>query len=345
MDRLGWLAFVLLACGDFAVVNLWRDPQYLDLREYAAGTAPLPFQSRILMAWVLRWTAGSSRWAPGLGRLAVHLPKEFHDPYLVVLLVTTVVAMFVAVLAARASLVQVTGDRKFASWAALLTLYMAYFNLIVVYGLTYTLPYDAPALAFFSLGVWLVLTQRYWLLLPVFALATANRETSCFLTVFLLLYAWFTSKGSVQEAQTAARRRAAGHAALQIAVWFAIRVWLHHHFLHNAHAEGAKNGMFTVQLVPNLKSLVKPPQWPLFLSLFGFTLPLFFRGYRWIADRALARSVAIVVALWGVAMLLVGGIVEIRVFDELTAFLVVALGAMAWDRWVLPARKWTASSR
>jgi len=97
--------------------------------------------------------------------------------------------------------------------------------------------------------------------------------------------------------------------------------------------------VFDFHLVQNVKSLLKPPQWPLYLSLFGFTLPLFFCGYRWVSDRALARSLAVLLAVWAVAMMIVGVIVEIRVFDELTAFLVPAIGLILWNRWVLPASK------
>ena len=334
--RLGWLAFVLLACGHFTVLYLWRSPQFLNLTLYAHGGERLPYQTRALMAWLLGGTAGNSHLAPLLLRLSSPLPKEFHNPYAVVLLTATFLAMFVAILAARASLLYLTGDRRFASWASLLTIYMAYFNLIAVYGLAYSLPYDVPSLAFFSLGVWLIFTRRYWLLLPVFIVGTLNRETFCFVTIFLVLYTWFRTEPG--ESRSAALRRIAPHVALQTIAWFALRLWLHRLFLHNPLDPGHHSGFFDFQLVHNLKSLLNPFQWPLLLGLFGFTLPLLIHSYRWISDHALARSVAILLPLWALAMLVVGVVVEIRIFSELTAFVAPCIGLIVWNRWVLPAR-------
>ena len=335
--RLGWLAFVLLACGHFSVLCCWRSQQFLDLRVYAGYGERLPYQGRVLMAWVLHVTAGNSRFRPMLSSVASILPKELRDPYIFVLLLTTFATMLVAILVTRASLLVLTGDRRFASWAALLTIYMAHFNLLAVYGLTYTLPYDVPALALFSIGVWLVLTRRYWWLLGVFTLGSLNRETFCFVTLFLALYTWFQDRqqNTAEDARANWLRRIGPHVVLQAAAWITIRVWLRHLFAHNP-LESA-NGVFDFQLAKNLKSLLNPFQWPLFLSLFGFTLPLFVWGYRWIGDRALARSTAILIALWAPAMMIVGIIVEIRIFNELTAFLVPSISLILWNRWVLPA--------
>jgi len=334
-DRLGWLAFVLLACGHFTVLYLWRTPQFLNLTLYAHGGERLPYQTRALMAWLLHGTAGNSHLAPLLQRLSSPLPKEFHNPYAVVLLTTIFLAMFVAILATRASLLHLTGNRRFASWAALLTIYMTYFNLVAVYGLAYSLPYDVPSLSLFSLGVWLIFTRRYWLLLPVFIAGTLNRETFCFITVFLMLYAWFGS--GTGESRSVALRRIAPHVALQAIVWFALRLWLHRLFLHNPLDHGQHSGFFDFHLAHNLKSLLNPFQWPLLLGLFGFTLPLLIHSYRWISDSALARSVAVLLPLWAVAMLVVGVVVEIRIFNELTAFVAPCVGLIVWNRWVLPA--------
>ena len=334
--RLGWLAFVLLACGHFTVLYVWRSPQFLNLTLYSHGGERLPYQTRALMAWIFNGTAGNTHIAPLLLRLSSPLPKDFHDPYAVVLLIATFLAMFTAILASRASLLHLTGDRRFASWAALLTLYMAYFNLAAVYGLAYTLPYDVPSLALFSIGVWLIFTRRYWLLLPVFIIGTLNRETFCFITIFLVLYVWFGTKTG--ESRSAELRRIAPHIALQMIAWLALRLWLHHLFLHNPLEGEHRNGFFDIHLAHNLKSLLNPFQWPLLLGLFGFTLPLLIHSYRWITDRALARAVAILLPLWAVAMLVVGVVVEIRIFDELAAFIAPCIGLIVWNRWVLPSR-------
>ena len=96
---------------------------------------------------------------------------------------------------------------------------------------------------------------------------------------------------------------------------------------------------FGIRLFGNLRSLMKPPQWALLLSLFGFTLPLFVAKFDEISDRALARSTAIIMVLWAIAMLLVGVVVEIRVFSELTAFMMPCIALIVWNKWVRPAQQ------
>lgn len=329
---LGWLLFALLACGHFALRYLFYSPQFLNLPLYANGGERLPYQGRILMAWLLHATAANPVLERVLGRVAVHLPSPVANPYTAVLLVVDFGAMFCAILAARGTLLHLTGSLRFASWAAFLTLYMTYFNLILDYGLTYVLPYDVLSLALFSIAVWAVVTRRDLLLLPIFVIGTLNRETFCFIPVFYVLYRYFDRRTTEGPEQARARllRQVAPLAALQGIAWVAIRIWLRHRFVHNP-IDG--NGVFAFQLGKNLHSIANPPQWPLFLSLFGFTVPLLIAGYRWIGNRALARSTAIVALLWAAAMLLVGVVVEVRVFNELTAFFVPALALIAWNLW------------
>jgi len=344
LRRLGWLAFALLACGHFTLLDLWRSPQFVYLPLYTQYGERMPYQGRVLMAWVLHVTAGNPRLEPVLAKIGTHVPTGLGDPHILVLLVSTFVAIFTAVLAARATLLALTGDRRFASWVALLTLYMAYFNLLAIYGLTYTLPYDVPSLALFSIAVWLVMTRRYWSLLAIFVVGTLNRETFCFITLFMTLYTWFDMRQQAtgEHNRSTWLRRVAPHILLQAIVWVAIKLAIHHVFRNNPVDMGNTNSVVDFHLLKNVESLLKPQQWPLYLSLFGFTLPLFFWGYRWVSDRALARSLAILLAVWAMAMMIVGVIVEIRIFDELTAFLVPAIGLILWNRWALPASKASA---
>lgn len=343
--RLGWLLFTLLACAHFSMLDLSRSPQFLNLHLYANGAERLPYQGRILMAWLLHSMDGvlghvmaHPAMVARLAQVSTHVPLRLTQPYVLPLVITSFISMLVAVLAARASLLHLTGSKAFASWAALLTLYMAYFNLLTVYGLAYTLPYDIPSLAFFSVGVWLVLTRRYWVLLPVFILGTLNRETYCFMTVFLALYTWFEERLQTDtRSRLLALSRVAPHLAIQAALWLVIRLWIRHHFLQNPIDHDAANGFFIFQYRHNLKLIANPGQWPLFLSLFGFTLPFVVSGYRWIGNLGLARSVMAITTLWFVAMMTIGTIVEVRIFDELTAFFAPALGLILWNRWIEPA--------
>jgi hypothetical protein len=119
-------------------------------------------------------------------------------------------------------------------------------------------------------------------------------------------------------------------------------MWIEHHFRNNPLEVSMPTRWFGIRLGGNLRSLTKPPQWALLLSLFGFTLPLFIAKFDKIGDRALAHSTAIVMALWAVAMLLVGVVVEIRIFSELTAFMMPCIALIVWSEWIRPAAQFRA---
>jgi hypothetical protein len=333
----GWWLFSLLACAGFALRYTWRNAPFLDLERYAAGAERMPYQGRVLMAWILHASAGNPQFADELNRLASHLPLDMRSPYLLVILLVNLIAIFAALLAARFSLEHLTGDKTFAAWASLLFLYMSYFNLVVGYGM-FMLPYDIPSLSIFMMSVWAILTRRYWVVALLVALGALNRETSLFIPVFFVLYTWFSVRSKDSNWKEHFRRWSPNlfHLGMQMVIWLVLRLWIHHLFLHNVPDEGAfANGFMHFR--QNLVSLVKPMQWPLLLSLFGFTLPLFIAKFKLIGDRALAISTAVICVLWTCLMLLVGVLIEIRIFSELTAFIMPCVALIVWNKWVKPA--------
>jgi hypothetical protein len=341
--EIGWWIFVLLACAQFTIRYVWRNAPYLDLPAYANGTGMMPFQGRVLMAWVLKATAANPHWSGVLTHLGAHLPDALQSPYAVALLIVNFIAMVVCILAGRLTLQHLTGDRTFSAWASLLLLYMTYFNLIVGYGV-FLLPYDVLSLTVFVVSVWLVITERYAALTLVVAVGTLNRETIIFIPLFLALYTWFKSRYA-QGAPAASERpwaKVLPYVAVQLFIWIALRMWIEHHFRNNPLEGSMPTRWFGIRLAGNLRSLTKPPQWALLLSLFGFTLPLFVAKFDKIGDRALAHSAAIVMALWAVAMLLVGVVIEIRIFSELTAFLMPCIALILWNEWIRPAAQHNA---
>ena len=78
--EIGWWLFVLLACAQFTIRYVWRNMPYLDLPAYAHGTAMMPFQGRVLMAWVLKVSAASPHWSSVLAHLGAHLPEDLRNP-------------------------------------------------------------------------------------------------------------------------------------------------------------------------------------------------------------------------------------------------------------------------
>ncbi len=332
---------MLLACGQFTIRYVWRNAPYLDLPAYANGTGMMPFQGRVLMAWVLKATAANPHWSGVLTHMGAHLPEALQSPYAVALLIVNFFAMVVCILAGRSTLQHLTGDRTFSAWASLLLLYMAYFNLVVGYGV-FLLPYDVLSLTIFVVSVWLVIAKRYAVLTLVVAIGTLNRETVIFIPVFLALYAWFKHRyaNRASEASETAWAKVLPYVAVQLLIWIALRMWIEHHFRNNPLESSMPTRWFGIRLAGNLRSLMKPPQWALLLSLFGFTLPLFIAKFDKIGDRALAHSTAVVMVLWAIAMLLVGVVIEIRIFSELTAFMMPCIALILWNEWIRPAAQY-----
>ena len=151
-------------------------PPYLDLRKYALGQERMPFQARELMRYPLLWAGNSSfLQRHTAGRAGMNSPERL------VLMLVTFVAILLSVWAAQKI------DRMY--WPKARVPLLPFAVLIVVFffdfylGVTYTFPYDAMSMMFLGWGLYLVLADRFWWLLPLFAVATWNRET----TVFLIL--------------------------------------------------------------------------------------------------------------------------------------------------------------
>ena len=311
-----WVAWTALICAHFSLVYNLNNRPFLNLAHYAAGNEALPFQSRVLMAWLFRALAGNGL----VLRIAQALPIQARDPFLAIQLVTSMFCLAGAIAFTRGSISFLTGDRDFSKWSAWLVAYMAYFNLPLIYGLGYTLPYDLPSLFFFSGCVFCILRRKYFLFYVLFLLGTFNRETICFVTLFFLC--WERSRSTGHTSRTITGKLAI-HVALQGMIWIGIKLYLRHRFALNPEESGGTS-LFIPHFQYNLRELIKPQQWPLLASNFGFTLPLLVSQRSWILNPGIARACAIILPLWFCLMFYVGVIIEIRIYTELIAF--VSLG-------------------
>ncbi|MHB1021848.1 MAG: hypothetical protein ACYC46_04955 [Acidobacteriaceae bacterium] len=322
-----WLLLVGLICAHFSLIYHWKNQPFLSLTKYAAGTERLPYQARVLMAWVFRYTIH----IPLVVHISKHLPQQLSNPFQLVEVVVTFAALFGAILCTRGSLHFLTGNQAYSRWAGLLVAYMAYFNLPLIYGLSYTLPYDVPSLFFFCAGVFLILRRSslYYLILLI---GTFNRETTCFLILFFILWNWNQDKSNSMQGRI---RVLALPVLLQTAIWIGVKLYLHHLFLFNAKGDvGSESaGLFGLHFLYNLHELVKPAQWPLLFSNFGFTLPLLITQRKWIKNSGIERTCSVLLPLWICLMLLVGVVVEIRIFTELIAFVAPAVALIVYNRW------------
>jgi len=315
----------LAACVHFALFYTIKHPNFFALSEYADGRIRLPYQSRALIGWVMHRGARIE----GVQAIARHMPgpPDLKNPYELMFLAISFVGILGAVYATQVSLNALTGDKRFSRWACLIVLYMATFNLSLSYGLDFTLPYDVPSLFFFCLCVCLVLKRKLILYYAVFVLATFNRETSCFITFFFLICEWFASTNLIPSRRWL---RLASHAVLQAMIWIAIKSYLTILFRSNP-VETNTNGVFVFNVAKNLRFLLNPDEWPQLLSIFGFTLPLLVLGFRWIRDRRIQSACLVMVPLWFLSMMIVGVIIEVRIFDELSSILSLALALMVYN--------------
>lgn len=325
----GYALFLVFAAAAFCIRYVFFVRSYDDVPKYVDGMERMPFQGRILTGWIVRALVH----APGLGHVFNHtvktLPQYSRGPDFMALALVDMVAMVLAVLAVRAILLRYTGDRGFASWASLLVIYMSYFNLVIGFGLS-SQPYDVVALAFMAAGVWLALSDRYWWLALLVFFSSFNRETTIFLPFFVLLCWWFRRDAAGRRAAFAP---VAGHVVLETALCVSVRAWIGHLLRNSPDTDANVHGLLSLHIKGNLKDLVEPQFWPLFLSLFGFSLVLFVADYKLIADRALARATVVVMIAWFCIMAVVGVLVEVRIYGELTAFLAPCIGLILWARW------------
>jgi hypothetical protein len=319
-QRITFLLALILVASHFSLAYISEAAPFLSLRAFAAGVAPQPFQERALTAWMLRSANrfDSPQFEAALHRLLPAMGEAFNETTLVLLIIAWI-SMAASIVITRETLLKLTGDALFSSWAAFLVPYMAYFTYILNFGPHFLLPYDQPSLFFFCAGLYLLVIQRPLLLVPLIAVATLNRETSLFLIGFYLVFE--VSRRGEQKSRAVMLAYAAG----MLAVWISMRLVVLHLYGHNPVAAASR--LADLKLWQNLSFIVKPQHWPAFASVFGFTLPIVVVYRRYLEPDFLRRGL-IVVAMWFGLMLFVGVLIEIRIFGELISYMSVALGVI-----------------
>ncbi len=326
-------ALTLLGCAQF-VLSYIAIRFFFRLEAYAAGHAALPFQYRVFPMLVMR----AFEHVGLLVRLGRHMPIEEPSVYALVDAGLAFAAILVALWATGKTILHLTGDRSVARWFPLLLLPMCHANLANTWGLNYTAPYDVPSVAFFAVAVWLIVTERIAWLYPVFLLATLNRETSIFLVLFYAIWqgtrtdgaagSWVAGSRVAGSGVAGSRAAIAANIAGLGAIWLVTKLVLGRMFRANL-ATAAGGVVVDKHLLQNLKQIVEPQQWPVLLSVCAFALPVVWLGRRWIGNQAYTRAMTVMMVAWLLGMMVVGTIVEIRIFAEWAALLVPALAMMA----------------
>jgi hypothetical protein len=301
---------VVLAAAFAAQIYTIELPPYLDLRKYALGQERMPFQARELMRYPLLW-AGNSAFLQRhtVGRAGMNSPERL------VLMLVTFAAILLSVWAAQKI------DRTY--WPKARVPLLPFAVLIVVFffdfylSVPFSFPYDPLSMMFLGWGLYLVLTDQFWWLLPLFAVATWNRET----TVFLIL-----ARGAVALSREgrwrlrAVKFRDALEIAVLCVVWAAVMLTLHHKYAGNVTEAGSR-------IANNLHDLAKPVLWPAILSGSAFLMPWIY----WRRDLISAprlRACVLLLPLWVLMLLCVGQILEVRIYGDIAVFIAVCAAAI-----------------
>jgi hypothetical protein len=272
-----------------------------------AGKAVTPFQYRVLVPWTVGFAEKTVLPLPGIanGRKLAFLIE--------------VASIFLTLLAFRLYIGAIVRKEPLASLLAWSGMFIIPFNYWLSGMWMFWMWYDMPSLLFFTLGLWLLRERVWWGFYPVFVLGTLNRETTCFLTMVLVLTEWGGDKWI---------RRVVPHVLTQAAIWVGIK-WLL--FVMYRHNPGV--GLSLNNLGSNIEVLTHNPyRLFIFLSSLAYLwLPvtLFFPL---IGDKFVRRACLVGVPFLAV-MLVSGNAPELRIYGEmipvvLPAYILIVMGAI-----------------
>ena len=301
---------VVIAAVFLAQIYTIEIPPYLDLRKYALGQERMPFQARELMRYPMLWSANSIFLQHHTtGRAGMNSPERL------VLMLTALASILLSIWAVQKI------DRMYwpkaraplLPFAVLVVVFLFSFYLSVPFGF----PYDLPAMMFTGVGLYLVLAEKFWWLLPLFALGTWNRETTLFLLLAMVAIALSREGGWTWRS---VRRKDIFEIGLLGVIWCAIKVYLHHKYRANPTEAGPR-------VAANLAKLSKPVLWPAILSASAFLMPwIYWR--RDLISAAKLRAVVLVLPFWVLLLLSVGQILEVRIYGDISVFIAVCAAAI-----------------
>jgi len=288
------LLFAILLAGH-RLSNLLILPHSIE--QTLALDLPKPFVLRCLIPWLLGSLDGM-----GIG-YALSVP------------LFETAAFVVALLLYRHYLTFFIADRRLAGILSFtLALVLPFVSLIPRYQPIWY-AYDAWALVFMLAGLIALHQRMWWLYYPIFILATLNRETSCFLTMIMVL----TLFGRIPFWQLLL------HGLAQLLLWLGIKYGLDHLIFPDApgqtyYQQYLSNWRFITDMTYEQRFAL--PQWeawfrPVYLlGNFAFVWLLVIRYWNRIGSDFVARA-ALVLIPFTLAMLYVSNIYEYRIFGEM----------------------------
>lgn len=270
------------------------------LQKVYEGSAPTPFQYRILVPGLMRLAAA-----------AVHALNGMIPDIKNMAFVFTLVAILAYIWGGRRLLFAVCGkSRQVDAYSMILLLVLPFTCVLPLQRYHYIS--DIPSIAFFCWGIFLIHQRKLGWFYPLYIIATLNRETSCFLTVIFFVTQWGNGR----------RLNTTIHCVVQMLIWVVIKLLLWHFYIGNISAYADAGGVFRGMLAHNIRSLLQAGDtlpvfvWFQLLILFGgLWLPVLI-NFRSIANQFVLRLLLVLpVYLFG--MLLVGDLYEVRIFGEM----------------------------
>jgi len=276
------------------------------------GTAATPMQYRVLIPWLAKILVPLIQHIPYVSNVN-RLQFLFEFPSTLLLLISFYALVRFLLLSYCKNL---SADTRFlvASCSVYLLMLVLPFHFLAQKTHLFYYPSDIPSVLFFVLGMWTIHAKRWSAYYPIFILATLNRETSCFLTIYYSLFAF----------RNESLRRIICHVSLQTTIWVLIKLVLYYLYAGNTDPDYANiGGLFKMTLFQNLthgwaKTIVLLP------SVYGFLwIPLLlFSSY--ISPTRFRRAM-LVILIFHILMLIPGEVYELRIYAEMIPVVIVGL--------------------
>lgn len=169
------------------------------------------------------------------------------------------------------------------------------------------IPADIPAVMFFTLLLGLMVRKNWLWYYILFAVATVNRETTCFVGVIFLMTHW----------KKLSHKNLLLHLGAQIIIWAAIKTWLAIIYAGNPGVlfEFYNVGSGRSHFMTNLDFLLSPKRVLILLSSFGFLWIPVIIWRKFITEDFVKRALWSLVFFFAV-MLVIGNLNEARIFGE-----------------------------
>jgi hypothetical protein len=239
--------FLLVCATTHCVLSIFFvNLSYLDLNQYAAGTAPLPFQRRLLLIPFVHWAESSHLLQLGAARYTRYLNQ--YEPLTSAkfgcLLLGIVMVNALGLLTLRYAR-KLNLRHDWLIWTLLLVILYASYAARFEQALWY--PYDLPHLALFGAATLCLLADEPALFLAFFVVDAFARETSIYLIVVALLTYYRSRSWQIIS-------------AISVGLWISTRILAQHLYPSNTLA---LNGVRWFHMAA-------PWHWPQIFSIVGF---------------------------------------------------------------------------